>query len=123
MARNQRNTADERIPAEEFKVALLSLKSDLGLSWAQMAERTGRSRGTLSSYTNPKRVWVGKSTAEDILRRLKGQSRPPTPSQQASYTSLRRKDQSDQRSQTLADRKRLVRKAQIDELRQRLGQV
>jgi len=116
-----RNQAESEVSAVDFAALLKKLKEGHGLTWAQMADRTGRAPGTLKSYAFGKRTWVSQKVADDILQRLAGVALPPTPRQQAVYTQLRRKDQSEQRSETLSSRKLGDRKAQVEQLRSKLS--
>lgn len=118
-----RNNSREYISGEAFASILKGLKAHKGLTWAQVAEVTGRSAGTLSSYAHGKREFVLKDTADDIIRRLYGEPLPPTSRQTAEYTAKTRKTQSEQRSETLQSKKLGERKAKVAELRASLRSV
>jgi len=116
------NTAKQHIPIEEFRPALLKIKNESGLSWRELADRAGRSFGAFTDLVyGPNKYWVSHEVAEDIFKRLSGISMPPTPRQEAQYTVLRRKDQSEQRAVTLKDNKLQERKVKIAALREQLG--
>jgi len=117
----KRNKPVEKIPAEDFKNLILQVKADKGLTWAEMADLAGRTVGTMVSYAHGRKVWVSQRVADDILQRLAGANLPPTRLQQVKYTQLRRKDQSEQRAETLQTRKLDERKGAIAELRKSLG--
>lgn len=118
-----RNKQLEYISAEVFATTLKEIKAQKGLKWREMAVITGRSPGTLSAFAHGKREFVLKNTADDVIRRLSGEPLPPTLRQQAEYTVLARKTQSDQRTETLQSKKLGERKAQVAELRRKLRSV
>ena len=114
---------EKEMPAEDFANLLKQIKADLGLTWEQMGEKTGRAAGTLRYWgANPGR-WVSRSVADDVIRRLAGEPLPPTARQKAEYTALSTKNQSLQRAETLQSNRLGDRKAAVAELRNKLGAV
>lgn len=118
-----RRKTEEQIPAKEFHQTLLRIKAEQGMTWEQMADKTGRTLGSISSYSRKSAKWVSREHAEELLLRLSGAPLPPTPLQEAKYTALRRKDQSEQRAVTLSSNKLDDRKASVAALRVKLGSL
>lgn len=121
LAAYHRTKAEENVSMEAFVVAIMKFKEANNLTWAQMDARAGRSPGVLNSYRWGGRKYVSRAVAEDILGRLNGHSKAPTRLQQAEYTDKARKDQANQRAETLRDNKLQERKAKVAELRKSLG--
>lgn len=110
------------IPIEEFQKTLLALKSKHEWTWAQVASLTGRKISHISAIAHDKnKKTIKRETAEDILSRLAGAARVVTEQQKAEYTALSRRDQADQRAETLREKKLAERRANVAKLRDALG--
>lgn len=118
-----RNKSVEYVSAQDFADAIKKIKAEKGLTWEEMGNRAGRAPGTIASYAFGNRERIEKTTSEDILLRLSGARLEPTARQQAEYTAMARKMQTDQRSETLQSKKLDQRKAIVAELRASVRQV
>lgn len=112
---------DQYVEADVFNLLIHRIKDEQGLTWEDVAWKTGRKLGTISSFGRSGKQWVSKDLADDMITRLAGTAKVPTPRQEKEYTALRRKDQSEQRSETLKGQKLEDRKAKVAKLREQLG--
>lgn len=112
---------EDAISASDFNELLLRAKREQNLTWEDIAYITGRKLGTISSFGRSGKKWVTRELAEDVIKRLAGHAKVPTPRQEAEYTSLRRKDQSQQRAIALRANKLEDKRAIVEKLRQQLG--
>lgn len=72
------------IPIEQFRAALRKIKAQKGMTWAQMAEAGGQSRGWIMSYMfdHKRLVSINKDTATLFLQKLAGVGTPPSKHQE-----------------------------------------
>lgn len=114
---------DDYVDADVFNLLIKRIKNEQNLTWEDVAWKTGRKMGTISSFGRSGKKWVSKDLADDMLKRLAGTAKVPTPRQEKEYTALRRKDQSEQRSETLKGQKLEDRKAAVADLKRKLGSL